>query len=297
MKEEKSRVSVHGGHSGQFCLHATDSLEEIVKAYIAKDFTWVGITEHMPPSVDDIIYPEEKEAGLGPAELYQRFQEYINECRRLQLYYIDQITLFVGMETENYPGYERQVATLLEECRPDYVVGSIHHLNAIPIDYSAAEYARAVRKCGGMEKLYCRYFDDQYEMLQVIKPAVVGHFDLIRIFDADYADRLVQPEIMARIERNLDFIGAHDLILDYNQRALLKGAAEPYVSEPILEMARQRGIAVVPGDDSHGVESVGLNIDRAADRLSERGFVNDWPMPIGAEESRRRAIQDAGGKS
>lgn len=295
MTGEKHRVSVHGGHSGQFCLHATDTLEDIVKAYIAKGFNWVGITEHMPPSVEDIIYPEEKEAGLGTDELYHRFRKYIKECRRLQLHYRDQITLFVGLETENYPGYEQQVATLLGECRPDYIVGSIHHLDAIPIDYSAAEYARAVRKYGGVEELYCRYFDEQYKMLQAIKPAVVGHFDLIRIFDADYADRLTQPEIMARMARNLDFIGAHDLILDYNQRALLKGATEPYVSESILEMARKRGITVIPGDDSHGVESVGFNIDRAVDRLRELGFITEWPMPAGAPANRLRAIQGEAG--
>ena len=43
-----SPVSVHGGHSGQFCHHATDSLEEIIELYIAQGFPWVGITEHAP---------------------------------------------------------------------------------------------------------------------------------------------------------------------------------------------------------------------------------------------------------
>ncbi|MDJ0621532.1 MAG: histidinol-phosphatase [Desulfocapsaceae bacterium] len=291
MEGGKKRVSVHGGHSGQFCLHAADSLEEIVRAYIDNGFVWVGITEHMPPSIEDIIYPEEKQAGMGPVELYHRFGKYILECRRLQVKYSKQITLLVGLETENYPGYERQVLALREEFQPDYIVGSIHHLDTIPIDYSEAEYERAAREFGGIDKLYCRYFDEQYSMLQAIRPAVVGHFDLIRIYDAHYTDRLQRPKIMARIKRNLDFIGDCGLILDYNLRALNKGAKEPYVSEPILHLARQRGIAVVPGDDSHGVKSIGVNIDGAMRRLAELGFDTDWRMPAGAEESSARAMR------
>ena len=50
-------VSVHGGHSGQFCGHAKDTLEEIVLAYIDQRYPWVGITEHMPPVSDAFVYP------------------------------------------------------------------------------------------------------------------------------------------------------------------------------------------------------------------------------------------------
>ena len=62
--ESVQRVSVHGGHSGEFCCHAVDSLEEIVVAYIEKGLDWVGITEHAPPVDDRFRYPEEIKAGL-----------------------------------------------------------------------------------------------------------------------------------------------------------------------------------------------------------------------------------------
>ena len=78
-------------------------------------------------------------------------------------------------------------------------------------------------------------------MIQLLKPSVVGHFDLIRIFDPDYKARLLQPEIMARIKRNLELIKELDLIMDFNLRSLLKGADEPYISRVILEMAREMG--------------------------------------------------------
>ena len=48
-KYKTKLISVHGGHSGEFCNHSKDSLEAIIKEYIKKDFCAVGITEHTPP--------------------------------------------------------------------------------------------------------------------------------------------------------------------------------------------------------------------------------------------------------
>jgi hypothetical protein len=67
-------VSIHGGHSGDFCCHALDSLEDMVKAYIKKGFAWVGISEHMPPVTDAFLYPEERAAGWDAGRLYDQYK-------------------------------------------------------------------------------------------------------------------------------------------------------------------------------------------------------------------------------
>lgn len=47
-------------HSGQFCPgHAKDELEDIIKTAIAKGFTTIGLTEHMPRTSLEDLYPEE----------------------------------------------------------------------------------------------------------------------------------------------------------------------------------------------------------------------------------------------
>ncbi len=101
-----SLVSVHGGHSGQFCHHATDSLEEIIQLYIAKKFPWVGITEHSPAISEELLYPDQKAAGLTPEFLLNRFSDYMQECRRLQKKYHSEIRIFAAMEIETYSGYQ-----------------------------------------------------------------------------------------------------------------------------------------------------------------------------------------------
>ena len=62
-----------------------------------------------------------------------------------------------------------------------------------------------------------------------------------------------------RISRNLGLIRDLNLILDVNLRGFDKPASEQYPLREILSEAIQLGVAVVPGDDSHGVESIGRN--------------------------------------
>jgi len=272
-------VSVHGGHSGQFCHHATDSLEEIIQLYIKKQFPWVGITEHSPAISNALLYHDQRAAGLTPDFLFDRFADYMRECRRLQKKYRSEIRIFVAMEIETYSGYEAFIPSLINRFQPDYIVGSVHFVNDMGFDYSQEQYDKTVAAAGGIDQLYCSYFDAQYQMIKLLQPAVVGHFDLIRIFDPGYKQRLLRPEVMARIKRNLQLIRKLDLIMDFNLRSLLKGADEPYISRVILEMALAMGIAVVPGDDSHGLASVGANMDKAIAMLRELGGNTAWREP------------------
>lgn len=273
-------VSIHGGHSGQFCHHAIDSLEEIIQEYIRKDFAWVGITEHAPPLNEALQYLDEKEAGLTPAFLLEKFGDYMLECRRLQRKYQDQIEIFVAMEIETYSGYGPFVEILLERFSPDYIVGSVHFVNDVNFDYSEELYNKAADSVGGVNRLYGAYFDVQFEMIQRLRPAVVGHFDLVRIFDPDYRARLIDPEIQQKIRRNLELIQDLDLIMDFNLRSLAKGAQEPYITSSILSQVRELGIAVVPGDDSHSVASVGNYIEPGIQILQEFGFTTNWRRPV-----------------
>jgi histidinol-phosphatase (PHP family) len=234
-------VSVHGGHSGQFCGHAKDTLEEIVLAYIDQRYPWVGITEHMPPVSDAFVYPEEKRAGLDANALKERFADYMTTCRHLQSKYADDIRIYVGFETEDYSGSLDDAKALIHTFSPDYVVGSVHHVKDIPFDYSKDCYDEAANRCGGLDGLYAAYFDQQYAMIRAITPRVVGHLDIVRIYDPDYRSRLIKPVIWEKIVRNLEWVKQLNLILDFNLRPLSRGENEPYVSAPILKKGRRNG--------------------------------------------------------
>jgi histidinol-phosphatase (PHP family) len=272
------RVSVHGGHSGQFCHHAKDSLDAVVQAYIAAGFAWAGITEHMPPLDDSKRYFDEADSNIAATALQEQFKRYFAECRRLQTRHAGQIKLLAAFETETYSGSSAFVKQLIADTKPDYIVGSVHHVGDIGIDETAALYAAATAKAGGLEALYCQYFDAQYAMLQDLLPAVVGHLDLIRLFDPGYLDTLKLPSVWTRIERNLAFLAQKGLIMDFNLRGFDK-ATEQYPSMPVLRRALELGVKIVPGDDSHGVSSVGRNYDKGVALLAELGHPCRWAEP------------------
>lgn len=275
---DTAKVSVHGGHSGQFCQHAKDNLESIVQAYIEQGFKWVGITEHVPPISDKMRYPDEAEAGLSAEFLQERFIEYFQHGRDLQQKYADQIELLIAFEIETYPGAKDYVYELIKQFQPDYLVGSLHHVNGIGIDYNKDYYQQALAESGNMTQLYCDYFDSQFSMLEEFCPAVVAHFDLIRAFDPGYLTTLSDPAVAEKVERNLKFIAENNLIMDFNLRGFDKGL-EQYPSLSILKKAMAKGIALVPGDDSHGINSVGRNYDKGLAVLANLGASLVWQKP------------------
>jgi histidinol-phosphatase (PHP family) len=277
--ESQKLVSIHGGHSGEFCCHATDTLEEIVAAYAGKKFHWVGITEHAPPIEDRFLYPEEIDAGFNSQTLYHRFDRYIASCRKLQRKYAGTLQIYVAFETEYYSGSIPFIGDLIRRFEPDYVVGSVHHIDDIGFDNSPGAYARAVSAAGGIEALYCRYFDAQHRMLTELRPRVVGHFDLIRLYDPDYVVHLERPAVREKVRRNLELIRHLNSIMDINARAIAKGGSEPYPTRSILKQAVELGIPLVPGDDSHGVDTVGLHIDQVIEHLADAGADTDWHRP------------------
>lgn len=278
-KLEALKVSVHGGHSGQFCNHAEDSLEEIVQAYIAAGFAWFGVTEHMPAVTDQFVYPDERKVGLNADALQRRFHDYFTECLRLKQKYKAQVELLVGFEIESCTGSVSFVDHIIETYKPDYIVGSIHHVSDMMIDFSSEEYEKAVHYHEGIEELYCAYFDQQLEMIERFQPSVIGHFDLIRIFDPAYMETMELPSVVERITRNLKAIRSADLILDFNMAGFDKPGGEPYPKQSILHAAKSMGISLVPGDDSHGVKMVGRHYEKGLERLVEAGVGLDFQKP------------------
>jgi len=272
-------ISLHGGHSGQFCCHAQDSLEDLIKAYISKGFKTVGISEHMPPPGDRFLYPDELKQGLSVKDLDDRFSRYFLELERLSQKYKSDIRIFKGFEIETVTGSPSRVRSLIREFNPDYIVGSVHHLKDRCFDYSRQDYEAIAAEFNSLDDMYMAYFDAQYEMIRDLHPFVVGHFDLIRIYDPDFKARLDKPEIRKRIQRNLSVIKDLGLVLDYNLRPLAKGEKTPYLTPAILASAKDLGIPVIPGDDAHSKEQAGLFVDSAVQSLKNMGFSTNWPRP------------------
>lgn len=154
--------------------------------------------------------------------------------------YKDQINILIGAEIEFISkDYAQHVDKLRNVYKSDYVVGSLHHVNSIPIDFSPELYAEALGQAKTLKNLYMQYFDEQYAMLKSVQPEVVGHFDLIRIFaDQKLADStLLEPQVWERVVRNIDFVIEYGGLFEINSRSWKKGLVDAYPQRDIIKVA------------------------------------------------------------
>lgn len=166
------------------------------------------------------------------------------EAKRVQQLYKDQISIVIGAEIEFInKDYAQHVHNLRNVYKADYVVGSLHHVNSTPIDFSPELYAEALRQANNsLKDLYIRYFDEQHVMLQSVQPEVVGHFDLIRIFaDQSIADAtLLEPEVWERVVRNIDLVVKYGGLFEINSRSWKKGLLDAYPQRDIIKVKRKK---------------------------------------------------------
>jgi HisJ family histidinol phosphate phosphatase len=160
-------------------------------------------------------------------------------------------------------------------------------------------YATAVAACGGTEEaLWEVYLDEQFAMLQGVRPRVVGHFDLPRLFgtsvrrfvtvaggDGDGEEegkeirRLTEWKgVWERVVRNLEFVRGYGGWLECNTSALRKGLAEAYPSREIAEAWVSMGGKFTFSDDSHGIAQVATNYHRGLDYMEVLGVRELWTL-------------------
>jgi len=259
------RFSFHGGHSGQFCRHAEASLEEVVRAACEAGLSHFGISEHMPRERAEFLYSNEQD--LTPADLSATFAGYANgEFERLRERYGERLHLLKGMETEHLPGahgepFDEVVDKYRRRFSIEYLVGSVHHVRRIPIDGPREDYERATDACGSVVALELEYFRDLTELVGKLRPQVVGHLDLIKKLHGP--GWRPSAAVSAAIDECLDAIRACAALVEINAAGWRKGLGEPYPGPDLLERIVAAGIGLTLGDDSHGPNFVGQDLDRA----------------------------------
>ena len=269
------KVSLHGGHSGEFCEHARGSLRETIEAAVAAGYRTFGVSEHAPRREERLLYASEREKGYDVERLKRDFDAYAAEVRRLAAEYAGRITVLCGFEAEVVPaaGYRDAMLELQRRHAFDYMVGSVHHVHEIPIDGTKEDFDAAVESCGGLEALCAAYYELVAEMIAALQPQVVGHLDLHRR-NAPHTADLQTPEIRKAAGRALEAAREYGAILDLNTAGRRKRLGGPYPAPRLLRRAAEMGIPFCFGDDSHGPSEVGAGIDEARAYLLENGVTS-----------------------
>ncbi|MDE2182048.1 MAG: histidinol-phosphatase [Alphaproteobacteria bacterium] len=261
--------SFHGGHSGEFCRHAKDCLEAVVQRAVAAGFSHYGLTEHAPRFRPQDLAPEE--ADLSPSDLVDTFARYGAEAARLRDRYRDRIALFVGFETERLPpdDWAATMAGVRDSGPFEYIVGSVHDVDGVVIDFSPQQTRAAADAAGGREALQLKYFEALTDLVATLRPEVVGHLDLIRKFEPEAG---FSQRVFRRIEDALEAARSCGAVLDVNCGAHRRGLGPVYPLPAILARARAMGLCVTLGDDSHGAATVGVGLDACLRAIADAGY-------------------------
>ncbi|EJT52187.1 histidinol-phosphatase [Trichosporon asahii var. asahii CBS 8904] len=295
----------HHSHSGQFCRHAKDNLEDVVKEAVRQGFTTFGLSEHAPRYREQDLFPEESD--LTPTDLSRIYLDFLTEALRLKAKYADRITLLVGIETDFISPLDMsELTTLLSQHEEiDYVVGSVHHVSGVSIDFDRPNYLRAVADCASptptmvrnaegelvmappvneikepetmadIEDFVARYLDAQFEMIIAQEPEVIGHFDLCMLFTPQISLKS-SAAVWEKVERNVDAAISYGALFEANAAAFRKGWNSSYPAPDVLQLILSKGGRVCLSDDSHGVSYVGLNYGRLREYLVAQGVEEIW---------------------
>jgi histidinol-phosphatase (PHP family) len=179
-------------------------------------------------------------------ELVKQFEAFVEEACRLRDAHEKSgdgtgLSLLVGCETEVIDDASLdQLSALLDSHKDhiDYVVGSVHHVHGIPLDLDRATYTRCLTSCQSSLSTYLlAYFDAQYEMLVRVRPEVVGHMDVCRLFEPEV--KLEEgKEVWERVTRNVKFAVEYGALFEVNAAAFKKGWASAYPGEDVLKVER-----------------------------------------------------------
>ncbi len=254
--------------------------------------------------------------GVALDNLVQQFDNFLVEAHRLKERYAEKITLLVGLETEYItPADLDHLDALLERCshQIEYIVGSVHHVNEIPIDFDLPTFRKALASFPSdsgdgeqsilsnpeerrMEAFLCAYLDAQYQLLRRFYPEVIGHIDLCRLYNpllrfADY------PRAWEKLKRNITFAVGYGALFELNAAALRKGWSAAYPAEDVVEVSgpleynclisflnpsgkviKEAGGKFALSDDSHGPHAVGLNYARMAEYVRHVGISELWVL-------------------
>jgi histidinol-phosphatase (PHP family) len=247
-----------------YCEHATGTMEEMVQSAVAGGLSEIGFADHFP-------YPE----GYDPPAPHcvipsmEAFENYAADVRRLQSAHSGRIRILFGAEVDyldTHPGIQ---AERLSRFGFDYVIGSVHIVRGVAIDYREETLAPHLGALGGVEGLWAAYWDDVRRMALEGWCHVLGHLDLPRKFCVSAAGggRSDGAEAVLRLAAE------RGLAVELNTGGFARACDRTqYPSLPILKRAAELGVDIAFGSDAHAAGDAGRRFRDAADLALSLGW-------------------------
>jgi histidinol-phosphatase (PHP family) len=136
------------------------------------------------------------------------------------------------------------------EADVDYLIGSVHFLEGWGFDNP--EFIGKWQE-QNVNEVWQRYFDTIEAMAKTKLFDVVGHLDLIKVFNF-----MPSKNIVTMAKNALEAIKENNMVLEVNVAGYRKPVKEAYPSYELLKEAHKMDIDITLSSDAHKPEQVGL---------------------------------------
>lgn len=236
--------------------------EEMVLSAIRQGLSVIGFSGHTYVPYDDF--------GMQPDVI----PAYIEEINRLKTAYAGQIDVLLGIEIDP-DAPETDLSPF------DYVIGSSHSVrdrNGTPwiVDGGPEALRRAIFEGFGGDALAlaAAYFEQLADFVLLLRPTIVGHFDLLTKFNEKHPMiDTDDPMYRAAASKALDRVLDAGLICEVNTGAISRGWRQtPYPAPFLLKQILARGSQVTLTADTHAADSITCAFDETLALLKRTGF-------------------------
>ncbi len=226
---------------------------------IEAGLTELGFSDHL------FMYwlpADRRDPELGMAEWEHDF--YIEDVERCRARYASDVTIRLSTEADFIPGHERELEAILRRYDWDYVIGSVHFLDAWGFD--DARYLAGFERVD-IDALYARYFDVVGCSAESGLFDTIGHADLVKKFG--HRPARDQSETYARLASRFANAG---VCVEVNTAGLRKPVGEIYPHPDLLRACRAAGVPVTLGSDAHAPTEVAADLASAIHLLRALGY-------------------------
>lgn len=244
-----------------YSKHATGTVDEVVRAALAKEVSVITFTDHAPFHVD-------KQNRLLECEL----NRYFDDIERARTAYRGQIKILRGLELDFLPGATDYTARILARYDLDFAIGSIHY---IPMAHGDQVKVWDLARLNDPAVLK-RYFSGLAELLSCGLFDSVGHADaLLRGVPESVVRRYMEPLLPAFTRHNISFelnaSGLRKTTLATSAGREVHGIWS-YPSLSLMPLLIHAGATFTIGSDAHKPEDVGVGVREVVDALIPLGL-------------------------
>jgi len=249
------RVDLHNHTT--LCNHATGTMEEYVQKAIELKIDVFGFSDHAPMPYDPKYRMDisQKDGYENSIDLLK--EKYKNDIEILKAYEVD---------------FMQDSSLMLDEilhAKVDYLIGSVHFLQEKSSDLWGFDNPEFIGKYKNVDidKIWIDYFDAIKSLAKSNYFDIVGHLDLIKVFNF-----LPKKDIKSIAKEALKEIKKSNMVIEINSAGFRKPVKEAYPSKELLQMAFELDIPITFSSDAHKIEQIGFMYESITKVAREIGY-------------------------